>query len=140
MTQSVTVSYGSFSLTVDGYDDPFKVIREVTELYGKMSSVYPGFGAEPMQTKIENPETPTVPTPLEIEPEAELVDEPVEEIDLDEFRTEEPEHVPLQLEKPIPQYRRIDLSQIRAAAHPLSTSELRVVDANVKPFPANGEQ
>ena len=56
MNQSVTVSYGSFSLTVEGYDDPYKIIREITELYGKMSAVYPNFGAEPMQTEVKNSE------------------------------------------------------------------------------------
>ena len=142
--QSVTVSYGSFSLTVEGYDDPFGVIREITELYAKMSSLYPGFGAEPMQTKVDNP-TPTTTT----EPIAAVSEHPepkpvepmtlVSETALDDLSLEEPEPEPLQLETPLPQYRRIDLSQIRAAARPLSTSELRVLDPNVKQFPANGE-
>ena len=108
MAQSVTVGYGSFSLTVNGYENPFEVIREVTELCARISVQYPSFGSEPMQTEMTNSE-PTTPEkktdnvqsiPLEaVKKEENLFDEPAPE----------PMNIqPLKLEKPLPKYRRID--------------------------------
>ena len=153
--QSVTVSYGSFSLTVDGYDDPFKVIHEITELYAKMASQYPGFGAEPMQTQVANPSA-TVEAEQEVTPLAldeapidpvlqeisELDSEPVETLEevAETLSTEDmPQIEPLRLNTPIPRYRRIDMSQIRAAAEPLTASDFEKVEPNIRRFPVNGE-
>jgi len=141
--QSVTVSYGSFSLTVDGYDDPFKVIHEITGLYAKMATQYPGFGAEPMKTQIENPEAAQdfeenlFNSEVYSEKEESQVD--ILEPALSEVKTE-PTIQPLRLNTPIPRYRRIDMSQIRAAADPLTTDDFGHVEPNIRRFPVNGEK
>ncbi|MEM7240854.1 MAG: hypothetical protein AAF429_01585 [Pseudomonadota bacterium] len=157
--QSVTVSYGSFSLTVDGYEDPFKVIHEITELYAKMAAQYPDFGAEPMKTHTTNPEPVAAPPapqaatdqPLMTQPltpasddsaqPAPIADTPKplhpDEFALGQDTTAEIE--PLRLNSPIPRYRRIDMSQIRAASEPLTTDDLEKVEPIIRRFPINGE-
>ena len=130
MSQSVTVAYGSFSLTVNGYDDPFKVIREVTELCARISVQYPGFGAEPMKTELTNPDQGPI---------AEMGEDTEAEPAIEEAAPQAMNIQPLKLEKPLPRYRRIDLSQIRAAAEPLRVSEMHEASPTIRRFPSKNE-
>ena len=139
MAQSVTVGYGSFSLTVNGYENPFEVIREVTELCARISGQYPSFGSEPMQTEMTNTEL-AAPAAKPDNIQSLSLDTVKEEDNLFEEAAPKPMNVqPLKLEKPLPKYRRIDLSQIRAAAEPLEVAEMHGKAQAIRRFPKTTE-
>ena len=43
----LTVSYGSFTCTVEGFDEPFQVMRLVVDYFQGLTQADPGFGAQP---------------------------------------------------------------------------------------------
>ncbi len=45
----LTVSYGTFSCTAEGFDDPLAVIKDATQFYRTVVKEEPWFGAEPQQ-------------------------------------------------------------------------------------------
>jgi|GEM_PF-4389627 len=44
----LSVSYGSFSVKLEGFDDPFAIMRRVTEYFRSVTSVDPSFGQKPL--------------------------------------------------------------------------------------------
>jgi hypothetical protein len=44
----LSVSYGSFSVRLDGFDDPFAIMRRVTEYFRSVASLDPSFGMKPL--------------------------------------------------------------------------------------------
>lgn len=43
----LTVSYGSFTCTVEGFDEPFRVMKLVVDYFQSLTSLDPAFGAQP---------------------------------------------------------------------------------------------
>ncbi len=50
--KKLTVSFGAFSCTLSGFDDPFPVMRQVVDYFQQLSQTDPSFGAHP-----ERPDT-----------------------------------------------------------------------------------
>jgi hypothetical protein len=50
----LTVSFGAFSCTLEGFDDPVETLKEVTEYFRALSVSDPGFGEEPKLPDTEN--------------------------------------------------------------------------------------
>jgi len=50
--KKLTVSFGAFSCTLSGFDDPFPVMSQVVDYFQKLSKSDPSFGAHP-----ERPDT-----------------------------------------------------------------------------------
>jgi len=50
--KKLTVSFGAFSCTLSGFDDPFPVMRQVVDYFQALSKSDPSFGAHP-----ERPDT-----------------------------------------------------------------------------------
>jgi hypothetical protein len=48
-TKILTVSYGAFSCTVEGFEDPLNVVRDVTQFFSGVARSDRFFGAEPWQ-------------------------------------------------------------------------------------------
>lgn len=48
------VSFGAFSCTLEGFDDPVETLKEVTEYFRALSASDPGFGDEPKLPDTEN--------------------------------------------------------------------------------------
>lgn len=48
----LSVSYGSFSVRLEGFDDPFAILRRVTEYFRSVSAVDPTFGQKPLTEDI----------------------------------------------------------------------------------------
>lgn len=46
---SLTISYGAFSCTLDGFDDPLSAMREVATFFKELAADDPLFGANPIQ-------------------------------------------------------------------------------------------
>ena len=46
--RALSVSYGSFSVKLEGFDDPFKIMRRVTEYFRSIAAVDPTFGQKPL--------------------------------------------------------------------------------------------
>ena len=44
----LSVSYGSFSVKLEGFDDPFSIMRRVTEYFRSIAAVDPTFGQKPL--------------------------------------------------------------------------------------------
>lgn len=44
----LSVSYGSFSVKLEGFDDPFAIMRRVTEYFRSVTAVDPSFGQKPL--------------------------------------------------------------------------------------------
>lgn len=44
----LSVSYGSFSVKLEGFDDPFAIMRRVTEYFRSVASLDPSFGLKPL--------------------------------------------------------------------------------------------
>jgi len=44
----LSVSYGSFSIQLEGFDDPFAIMRRVTEYFRSVTSLDPSFGQKPL--------------------------------------------------------------------------------------------
>ncbi len=44
----LSVSYGSFSVKLEGFDDPFAIMRRVTEYFRSIAAVDPTFGQKPL--------------------------------------------------------------------------------------------
>lgn len=50
----LTVSFGAFSCTLEGFDDPVETLKEVTEYFRALSASDPGFGDEAKLPDTEN--------------------------------------------------------------------------------------
>ncbi len=44
----LSVSYGSFSVKLEGFDDPFAIMRRVTEYFRSVAALDPSFGQKPL--------------------------------------------------------------------------------------------
>lgn len=50
----ITISYGSFSITLAGEDKPFDLLRQVTDYYCYVAKMHPNFGAQPVSNSYQN--------------------------------------------------------------------------------------
>ena len=50
---AITVSYGSFSVTLSGHEKPFELLKQVTDYYSHLAISNPNFGAMPMVSTME---------------------------------------------------------------------------------------
>lgn len=67
---SMTVSYGSFSVTLSGYNQPFDLLKKVTDYYCDVAKNNPEFGAKPSRSNLSAKPKP-VPSPVPAEQPAE---------------------------------------------------------------------
>jgi hypothetical protein len=44
---AITVSYGSFSVTLSGHENPFEMLKQITDYYSILAETNPNFGAVP---------------------------------------------------------------------------------------------
>jgi hypothetical protein len=147
---AMTVSYGSFSVTLKGYDQPFELLKEVTDYYSKVARENPGFGAVPSNSHVASMPAPVQKAaeprpqprkqPIEIQRESiesmfETAPKAADNLWHEPAADEAPE--PLVLETPISQKESADLALIYAAGTPLMAPE---VDELVTEEPESIEQ
>ncbi|GLQ34603.1 hypothetical protein GCM10007939_08860 [Amylibacter marinus] len=129
---SVSVNYGSFSLSVSGYDDPFEMVQQVTKFYSQIAAENPHFGSQPVAADYT---APTDPAPKKSpDPAADLGPKFKRRRDYKIAHTEpkskaqiwDPENQPkevLLLTEAISSYARTDQAQIEASSAPLLVDE-----------------
>ena len=44
---AITVSYGSFSVTLSGHENPFDMLKQITDIYSLLSQTNPSFVSVP---------------------------------------------------------------------------------------------
>lgn len=50
--KALTVTYGSFSVILEGQENPFDMLRQVTEYFREIAEINPSFGAIPTKNKV----------------------------------------------------------------------------------------
>lgn len=67
---AITVSYGSFSVTLSGHENPFEMLKQITDYYSILAQTNPNFGAfptaPPADLAVENVSSPAPMTVAEI--------------------------------------------------------------------------
>ena len=52
-TKSLSVNYGSFSITIEGFEDPFALMKRVTDYFQRVAARDPQFGARPLDQDVQ---------------------------------------------------------------------------------------
>jgi hypothetical protein len=140
---AITVSYGSFSVTLSGHDKPFKLLKQVTDYYSLVAQKNPSFGAVPTAPPVElTVETVSASKPIitrqhtenkqekfkekQEEIEEKLVLEPVNTDNLWQEPIPPYSQSPLVLDEPIVQEMSAEDTLIAAADQPLTAPELPI--------------
>jgi hypothetical protein len=127
---AITVSYGSFSVTLSGHEKPFELLTQITDYYSVLAQTNPNFGAMPMaptsDITVETVSTPQPEQPpqhtetnekkfvLEPEKTDNLWQEPIPEYHAD----------PLVLQEPIPNQTTTADVMVSAADQALNAAQL----------------
>jgi hypothetical protein len=130
---AITVSYGSFSVTLSGHENPFEMLKQITDYYSILAQTNPNFGAIPTAPPAElTVETVSAPVPeKKLEPVENTGNKP-EKFVLQPDQTDNlwqepiPEYhaTPLVLEEPVTAAQAGEEALIAAASQALETPEI----------------
>lgn len=130
---ALTVTYGSFSIILEGQENPFDLLRQVTDYYRKIAIENPNFGAIPSASRVVEPVQKPSPTPKEKFQQA-VVNKKLKPIEPQENTTPGPTNLwdnstqshlqpPLILSTPVSPSENTDTAQIAAANQALPRPE-----------------
>lgn len=142
---AITVSYGSFSITLSGHDKPFKLLKQVTDYFSLLAQKNPNFGVVPTAPPAEFAgETVSAPKPVKPHQNSDNKQEKIEEkLVLEPVNTDniwqEPippySQSPLVLNAPIVQEMSAEDALIAAADQPLTPPELPIAINGIRGRP-----
>jgi hypothetical protein len=123
---AITVSYGSFSVTLTGHEKPFELLKQVTDYYSLLAQTNPNFGAVPTAPPVELV-VDTVSTPPRAVQKQHI--ENKQEIQEEKFvlQAEETENL---WQDPIPYYRDTPLVLNVPISQPASAEEALIAAAD----------
>lgn len=142
---AITVSYGSFSVTLSGHEHPFDMLKQITDYYSLLSQTNPSFGAVPTAPPadltvetVSAPQTKKTAQPIEktAEPSQEKYELQPENTDnLWQDPIPEYHEKPLVLKRPVTAEQAGAEALVAAADQALETPEIPSQQETVTPRP-----
>jgi hypothetical protein len=144
---AITVSYGSFSVTLSGHENPFEMLKQITDYYSVLAQTNPNFGAVPAAPPADlivetvssapttkTPQTPETKTETEISPKKYAL-QPETTDNLWQEPIPEYHEEPLILKKPVSAEQAGADALVNAADQALEAPEIPPVREAITPRP-----
>jgi hypothetical protein len=125
---ALTVTYGSFTIVLDGHENPFELLRQVTDYYRQVAMNDPNFGAIPSAIQVPAHKSNSHSKSTQAtENKIDLPETTAQTLHNNDKEASQPSAVtPLVLKTPVPLRENDDIAQINAAAQALTNPEPKV--------------